>query len=278
MKYYATICFLVLSIESYSQNDFLQLKGEWIVDSIINKRTNEITIGKYGIMGEYVKFDFKSKSSLFVANSPIDIGVEVPIEVRKKVIKVVSVNIYPQQLSNMGIYLPLPPILSEASYTIRNLVNNSLILETFDSKDTIVYYFTRPEKQVESVISIVMPFILIEYKTSDLHFKVAQNNFPIRGYNKVLPHYENYYSFAWHISHSIDLSNTNLEENILSKEVSIKLVIDPKGKVEEVNIESGIDKKIDESILQIIKNSKWTKIDNIAKCIIKVNIVFLKSN
>jgi hypothetical protein len=150
-------------------------------------------------------------------------------------------------------------------------------LETSDLKDTIVYYFSRPAKQDNPVISIVMPLILIEHNVSGLQYKVAQNNFPIGGYIKELPVYESYYSFAWHISHSIELSNSNLKENVLSKEVTIKMVINPKGKVIDINIENGIDEKIDETILKIIKNSKWIVINDMAKCTIKMNIVFLKS-
>jgi hypothetical protein len=267
---------LFICFNLYSQNYFNQIKGEWIVDSIINKVTNEKTRGKFGFEGEYVRFNFKNKSTLITSNSPIDLGSEVPISIKRNTIDIVPQNIYPDQVKKLNLPIPTLPILEEPKYFILDVSDNYLLLETSNKDEQILYYYlSKLDDTKETIIDLNLPAILIKHKLSGLYFKSAHNNIPIGTHRLNTPRYLDNISLGREISHSVDLADAKLAVNKYSSVMSIKIVVNSNGKVEDVSLIRGFNETIDKEIEILLKKSKWSKLENVEKTMITLNFIFL---
>lgn len=252
-----------------------QIKGTWLVDSIVNIKDNSKAISKYANNGEFLKFTIKNKTSLFVSNSPFDEGVFVSINIINDEINVIPDNIL---IVNGSRFFPEGslPLLSEPKYKIYKLNDNFLKLKTTNkNKDSILYCLSRPLTINKDSINLSFPFFIIKHIC--LMNKTVFYNFKMGDYKYNIPKYTLQNSLGKDLTSKLYLKKL-IPKQELSDELLIKITINKKGKVVNSIIIKGINESLDKKILKFFRKTKWEMPSNLDDCIMTFSIKFINED
>lgn len=249
MIYKKPILFFLLLFPSsiaFSQIDLKLLRGEWLAHKIINLKDSSEIGGKYAEKGKYVKFDFTKKNVLKVTTSPFDKALEMVYSTRN--------NKYELELPKaFGVVLP------ESKYKIVVLTDKVLKLQATDfDNNHIEYSFTRVLANENQPTQIEYEPILIKKVVYEIKAEgyLHEYNFKQNTHNYQHPIYRKGYYLGSDISRIVQYPK-DFKKRTKSKDLTLKVLINEKGKVTRVEKLNGVDPMIDNSVIEFMEKTKW---------------------
>jgi hypothetical protein len=263
------VLFLIAIPRLHAEVEVKALQGEWLVLDIINLKTGEKANGKFGEMGSYVKFRFKNKT-LAVTTTPFDRGLKQSFVIYGMQIKLLVPDFIRESLP-------------ETEYEVVNISDELLTFQT-ESIDNIKieYHLKKITPSNPQITKFEYePIILkrIDYARV-MDNSVSINNFKMNSHFYPNPISKNPIPLGDELSHRIKYPKDYPVDQI-SDEMTVKVVLDSKGKVKNVQMIKGVDDTIDISIVQYLKKTKWDPVnipeDTEIEMFFRFNFLYMKA-